>query len=368
MTTASEASWPLRLLYVHAAEGCNLACRHCWIQPVEPGAVDAGRFLPLQELADAVEQARPLGLEAVKLTGGEPLLHPKILDIIGVLRQKGLKCSVETNGTLVTAEVAAALAASPAAEVTVSLDGADAATHEWVRRVPGCFAAALAGMERLSAAGLRPEVVFTVMRRNREQLEAVVDLARNLGAGAVKINVLQPLGRGRELWAAGEALTIRELVALGRWAEQELAPRSFAPLFFHQPAAFRPLSRIFGGTAPGCGACGILGILGLLADGSYALCGIGQTVPGLVFGQVRHTPLRQVWEQSPCLAELRQGLPRRLSGVCGLCLMQELCLGGCVAQTYEATGSFWEPFWFCRQAREAGLFPPGRLLDGTVEG
>lgn len=58
---------------------------------------------------------------------------------------------------------------------------------------------------------------------------------------------------------------------------------------------------------------------------------------------------------------LREGLPLRLGGVCGRCLMKGRCLGMCVAQNYYGAGSLWAPHWFCEQAEAAGLFPASRL-------
>ncbi len=358
----NDGHYPLQALYVYLTERCNLFCRHCWIQQPSPEPHLTGSFLSLQDLTSLIEQALPLGLAAVKLTGGEPLLHPEIKEVLELLRSKKLDCRLETNGTFCTLEIAALIAASHNPSVSVSLDGAEAETHEWIRRTPGCFAAALAGLKNLAAAGLRPQIIMTVMRRNRDQLEAVVRLGERLGAGSVKFNVLQPLARGREVYEAGEALPIGELIKLGRWVETELSARSSLPLFFHQPAAFRPLSRIFAEDSEGCDCCGIQGILGVLPNGAYALCGIGQTVPELVFGQAAMQPLKTIWEHSPKLRELRHGLPDRLRGICGKCLMKHLCLGSCLAQTFARSKSFWEPFWFCEAAEKLGLFPESRLV------
>jgi len=68
-----------------------------------------------------------------------------------------------------------------------------------------------------------------------------------------------------------------------------------------------------------------------------------------------------VWQDNAILKALREGLPHRLEGVCGRCLMKGRCLGSCIAQNYYSKGSLWAPNWFCEQAEEAGLFPTSRL-------
>ncbi len=113
--------------------GCNLRCRHCWIDPGHQaegrsyGTLDVGSFRTV------IEQALPMGLSGVKLTGGEPLLHPGIHEMIEVIRRKELRLTVETNGILCTPELSMEIAGCKAPFVGVSLDGANAETHEWVR-------------------------------------------------------------------------------------------------------------------------------------------------------------------------------------------------------------------------------------------
>jgi SynChlorMet cassette radical SAM/SPASM protein ScmF len=359
MTDLSLPDYPLRQLYFYLTEGCNLACRHCWLAPkFDPGAA---RYpaLPAETFEAIIQEALPLGLEGVKLTGGEPLMHPQIADLLEILRRADLRLNIETNGLLCTPSLAAEIARCKAAFVSVSLDGADAAAHEWVRGVPGAFEAALQAVRNLAAAGLRPQVIFSVMRHNAHQLEAVTRLAVELGAGSVKYNLIQPTARGEKLHQADEVLSVKELIDLGRFVELELARVTPIRLFFSQPMAFRPLSQIW--RNGGNNACGILNILGVLADGHYALCGIGENVPDLVFGRAGVDALAQVWLRNPTLQALRQGLPDRLTGVCTGCLMKAACRGECIAQNYYRSGSLWMPHWFCQAAEEQGLFPTSRL-------
>lgn len=359
--------WPLRQLYCYLVAGCNLHCRHCWLAPrqVNPGA--PGACLDPRLFGDIISQGKALGLKGVKLTGGEPLLHPEIVRLIELVREADLTLSVETNGTLVTPELAGRLAEGGGAFVSVSLDGAEAMAHEWVRGVPGSFAAALEGIGNLVAAGLRPQLIMCVMEHNYRQMELLVRLAERVGAGSVKFNPVLPIAGGERLHREGKTPGIRELVALGDWVEQTLAPSAGIPVFYHHPPAFRPLSRMFDREeGSGCGSCGIFGVLGVLADGSYALCGIGELVPELVFGNAARDSLEEVWRGSPVLQEIRRGLPARLEGVCARCLLKGVCLGGCIAQNYYAGKSLWAPFWYCREAWEQGLFPQSRLRPEAV--
>lgn len=357
--TAQSAIPAINTLYFYLTEGCNLACRHCWMGPRFDTPGNHYPTMPVELFETAIREAKPLGLSGVKLTGGEPLLHPHFTRLLEIVRHEELKLTIETNGLLCTPEIAAEIAKSTDQFVSVSIDGTDAATHEWVRGVSGAFKAAQQAVNNLVAAGIRPQVIFTVMRSNAGQVDAIVLMAEELGAASLKFNVVQPTARGEKLHKDKEALNVAELIALGRHVEQELAPKTRLKLFFHYPHAFRALNRIASGD--GYGVCGILGIMGVIASGHYALCGIGEQVPDLVFGEVGKDLLEKVWRKHTILKSLREGLPERLEGVCSRCLMKWRCLGSCVAQNYYRKGSFWASNWFCEQAEETGLFPTSRL-------
>ena len=158
----------------------------------------------------------------------------------------------------------------------------------------------------------------------------------------------------------GETLSVPELVELGRWVERELIPAVDLQLHYHHPPAFRPLSLMYADNDLYCNICGILGIIGVLADGSYSLCGIGESMPELIFGHASQDSLAEVWHDNPVLRDIREGMPHRFSGICRDCLLKSRCLGSCLAQNYYRARDLWAPFWFCDQADAHGLFPDSR--------
>ena len=160
---------------------------------------------------------------------------------------------------------------------------------------------------------------------------------------------------------AGETPTIEELVDLGQWVENDLAISTSLRIFYSHPLAFRPLGKMFGKNSDGCGICEILGIIGVLANGSYAMCGIGETIPDLVYGHVAKDRLYDVWSSNPVLLEIREKLPSHLEGICSECLMKGTCLGSCIAQNYYISKNLWAPHWYCEEALKRGLFPETRM-------
>ena len=348
----------LGTLYAYLTEGCNLACRHCWLAPSHDPQGAKKAVLAPALFETALAEALPLGLGAVKLTGGEPLLHPELLRLVGAARAHDLRVTIETNGVLLTPALAGELAALGVGFVAVSIDAADAALHDEIRGVRGAHEKAVAAVRALVAAGLDSEIIMSVMRANVHEVEAVARLGDELGVGCIKYNVVQPTARGEALHESGEALAVAELIALGHVVERDLDAQVAPRLVFDYPLAFRSLKRLSAGENGG--RCGILGIMGLLATGRYAVCGIGTQVPELVFGRIGEDELRHIWLEHPFLLELRAGLPSRLPGVCADCLMLEQCLGSCIAQTYYTNGTLWAPYWFCDAASREGLFPESR--------
>ena len=356
----TEQKYPLRSIYFYLTEGCDLRCRHCWINPKYQAGENTFPTLDLKLFQHIITQAKALGLSGVKLTGGEPMLHPHIHKILEIVRSEDLRLTIETNGMRCTSEIADKIAGGKNPFVSVSLDGSTPDVHEWVRGVPGSFEKTLIGIENLVNAGLKPQIIMTVMRRNKDQVKSLIQLAESLGAGSVKFNIVQPTERGERMHRAGEILSIEELIELGEKAENTLSQSTKLRLVYHHPHAFKPLGNMLG-SGNSCGTCHILNILGVLPDGSYAMCGIGESTPELIYGDASTDSLEDVWNNSPVINELREGIPNKFEGICGECLMKGICIGSCIAQNYYSSKSLWAPFWYCEEARKIGRFPGTRM-------
>ena len=354
------SSFRLNQIYFYLTEGCNLACRHCWLAPQLEKNGTRYPVLPLTLFEKAIQEAKPLGLSSVKLTGGEPLLHPQFTRLLEILRQEDLALTIETNGILCTPEIAKEIAKSKDRFVSVSLDGAEPESHDRMRGVKGAFEKTTNAIRYLVETGVPPQIIMTITRFNKDQIEDLIFLAKKWTVSSIKFNIIQPTARGKSFGQSPESLTIAEYISLGQYIDLKLAPQAGIPLFFDYPLAFRPLSRL---ANKGDSICGILGIMGVIPSGHYALCGIGKHIPGLVFGTVGTNSLKQIWLESEVLISLREGLPHKLNGICQQCLMRSRCLGACIAQNYYNGGNLWGPYWFCDEARKAGLFPLTRLKN-----
>ncbi len=346
----------LNTIYFYASGSCNLRCRHCWIEPDYSGNAPA-TFTPFARLEPVFLKAKDLGLRSVKLTGGEPYLHPEIDLVIEKMINMGLRVVVETNGTLLNADRIEVLKKNNIF-ISVSLDGAARQTHENLRAVKGCYDQLLKNMKLMHEAGKKYQVIFSLHKNNLAELADAIKLCIENGAESFKINPVHGVGRGESMQGNSELLSVSEVLEFYNGSFRQIIKDCPIKIHFDIPPAFKSLSDI---QQNGIGACGIMGILGLLHDGTAGLCGIGEKVEAMNFGSLLNGSIEDVWRENPFLKQIREKFPGNLGGVCGRCRMKMHCGGKCLAQTYIFTGSLTEGFPFCEEALRCGLFPATRL-------
>ena len=362
MASLSNGVPPLREIYLYITGSCNLNCRHCWIDPVFNGKVE--KYLPWSDLQFIIEEAQDIGLSAVKVTGGEPFLHPEMVEILYGIKAMGLRLRMETNGTLIGPREARALRENEVA-FSISVDGPNAELHDDLRGVKGAFKRTLKGIEHARAKGLSFQVIMSVHRGNIHGLYEMVGFVKELGANSLKINPITLSGRADEMKERGELLTVAETLDAYHTLMMHSSVKNGFPVYFDVPPAFKSFSEI---GQRGFGTCGILGILGVLHDGRAGLCGVGEHVKELDFGNLLEPgAVRRIWEENETLNQIREHVPTGLKGICSRCMMRNYCLGKCVANTFTTTGDLFEGFPFCEQAYQEGLFPENRLVEFAVQ-
>ena len=173
-------------------------------------------------------------------------------------------------------------------------------------------------------------------------------------------NFVTPVERGAAISRDGGTVSVPEQIQLSYWVQRKLQAEVGLDLMTNLPFAFRSLSSLFGPQG-NCGRCGIFTILGVLHDGTYALCGIGTSVPDLCFGNAKTSHVREIWEHTEVLQQIRTRLPKDLKGVCSRCVVRNVCLGQCVANNYYVEKDLFAGHQFCEEALTAGVFPQTRL-------
>ncbi len=340
-----------RLIFWEVTKGCNLRCIHCRATASELASPnDLPKTKALSLIREVSQYANPI----LVLSGGEPLYRADLFELARSATDLGLRVALATNGTLVSKEIARKIVESGVRRVAISLDGADAATHDAFRGIPGAFAGALRGFRNLKELGLPLQINMTIVRRNAHQLPAVLALAKSLGADALHTFLLVPVGCGLDI-AAEEMVAADEYEKILNWFYDRAQEGGIelkatcAPHYFRvarqrraaerrartalaktgRAATAHPdgLSAMTKGCLAGSGVCFIS------HQGEVYPCGY---LPVLA-GDLRCQPFAEIWETSPIFQVLRD--PGYLKGKCGWCEFRNICLG-CRARAYAATGDF----------------------------
>ena len=204
-------------LRISVTDRCNYKCVYC--RTGNEGAVYAE--LPIGDYLRMARVFVSLGIEKVRLTGGEPLLRRGLMDLIRELSRlrtldgQPLDLALTTNGHLLE-EMAQGLRDAGLGRITVSMDAVEAEKFARITRVPGSYERVLAGIRAAKAAGLAPVKVNCVLLRgfNEDQIAAFAEFSRSEGV-IVRFIEFMPLEEGR-LWTLDSVVSLREIVeALG---------------------------------------------------------------------------------------------------------------------------------------------------------
>ena len=139
--------------------------------------------------------------------------------------------------------------------VAISLDGADALTHDTFRGIPGAFDAAITGFRNLKALGMSVQINTTIARHNAHQLPHVLELAKSIGADALHTFLLVPVGCGVDI-AAEQMVPPEEYEKMLNWFyDQSLAggielKATCAPHYFRVVRQRRAAERRSAGSRP----------------------------------------------------------------------------------------------------------------------
>lgn len=259
-------------LRVSITDRCNYKCVYC--RTGSEGAQFAE--LPMQDYLRLIRVFVSLGIQKVRLTGGEPLLRKGILSLVeqlATLRTNSgapLDIAITTNGHLL-AEMAAPLADAGLSRITVSMDAVDSPTFARITRVPGSFEKVLAGVRAAKRVGLGPVKVNCVLLRgfNHDQIIPFAHFSRDEGV-VVRFIEFMPLEEDR-LWTPDVVVPLQEVV--------------------DQLSSFRPLVALAanhpGETARRYTFDDGVGEIGIIAPVSQAFCGACSRIRLTSDGKIR---------------------------------------------------------------------------------
>lgn len=262
---------PLRSLRVSVTDRCNLRCQYC-MPELDYVWLPRESVLTFEETAAIVDAFTDLGVDRVRLTGGEPLLRRNLPELIEQLAARPAirDLALTTNGVLLAAQ-AAALRQAGLHRITVSLDTLNPSRFQALTRFDA-LDQVLEGIGAAAAAGFAPIKIDTVVMRgvNDDELGALIEYGKLVGAEVRFIEYMDVGGATR--WTPDDVVSRREM--LHRLAAQfgrieALAEASSAPADRFTLRDGTVFGIISSTTEPFCASCDRAR---LTADGVWLMC------------------------------------------------------------------------------------------------
>ena len=157
---------------------CNLRCRMCYIRMTPEEMAPRGRERTTEEWLALAEELREAGVVFLLLTGGEPLLRPDFPALYRALAGMGFSISLNTNGTLLSGELAELFRELPPAVINLTLYGAGAEAYGRLCGDEGAFRRVVDAIDLLQTNGTALRLNTTVTACNREELPGIAAFAR----------------------------------------------------------------------------------------------------------------------------------------------------------------------------------------------
>jgi len=342
---------PLRTMTLMVTDGCNLFCRHCWL---ECRSLEKAVPVPARKIADLIDAFAQLGGSQINLTGGEILSHPDWLPILAFgIDHPGIDgVCLQTNATLLTREQIKALLNLGPDKLTiqVSMDGASDRTHNLVRG-PGSFAHAINGLRLLVNAGLgaQTQVAFTEMEHNIHELPELLEKIDAMGIGQLVSGTIVIGGRA----AASKRIALPTPVQYWELIDFYQSDAIFKTLY-DQKANIAAIEWFKNRSASGGCRCSCLKSLFVDARGCLYPCTM-LLLDQYAIEDVYSRPLDQTismgltkWRNIPVLSR------KRLHEIesCSHCTYKNHCGGGCMGRAAAKNGDLMTPEDRC-SARKA---------------
>jgi len=348
---------PLLVIW-EMTQACDLACAHCrasaspWRHSSELTTGEAGRLL---------ETVREFGNPLMVFTGGDPLKRPDLFPLLRRSVELGLRTNISPSATpLLTRDVIHAFQDCGVARMAISLDGADAATHDGFRGVPGTFDRAVDALEEAQRIGLETQLQTTVTRRNMHQLGRIAEIAARTGARMWSLFFLILTGRaleGDDLAAEEYEQVFETLFQLSRRVSFDI--KTTEAMHYRRYLARRMREEMCE-PEPERTVWRTAGVSD--GRGFIFISHTGEIYPSgflpISAGNVRVDSLVHVYRNSPLFLELRDADARH--GKCGVCEYRKLC-GGSRARAFALTGDYLAPDPRCTYQPETAAAPAGVL-------
>lgn len=305
----AEDYWTPDLISIELTHKCPLKCKHCYIDAGE------GSFISYDKIIELINECEELGVDSIQLTGGEPLLHPKVFEIISYALDKNIKVVLFTSGVVFSDEIFQKFnnyRGEKKLSIQVSVDGLKN-NHDAFRGVDGSFERTVTFIKKMREIGVEVIAATTVHNQSFDELSKIVEFEEKMGVSICRISPITFMGRAtKEVANKRNVNIVREYI-------KELAEKfnsdTFKVLYFESEEESKSHKK-------NCG----LGQTGLKIDpnGDVYPCLMSDvTYDNIYFNTIKEIQMKysRIWENinSPNI------------GICKQCSEQKEC-NGCVAE------------------------------------
>ncbi len=173
-----------------------MRCVHCYESAGKRGVNE----LSSNDVINGLSRMADAGVTSIAFSGGEPTLHPNILDFIKYTKNSGMYAAMATNGYILANNRKCNEFIDAGLEfIQISLDGVNSGTHDSFRRVNGAWERAVESVKNFVDAGIFVEVATTVTKHNMAEIPEMIDFVRDLGVDWFMLYNFIPTGKGTEI-------------------------------------------------------------------------------------------------------------------------------------------------------------------------
>lgn len=331
--------WQLKELCLEVTNRCTMHCLHCSTDAQEK--LGQMKELNFDEICSIISDFASLGGVILEISGGEPILHPSLLEIVEFAKNKALEVRLYTGGVdcYGTCEplpegLLKKLCSVQLDKIIFNLEGPNSQVHDRITVTPGSFKALCASINKAKKFGLWVGAHFVPIKLNAHTIGDALKLARELNIDEVALLRFVPQGRGK----SNEAMLKLTRVELWRFLEhvadlrQEFQEkpqiRAGCPLDF---IAFIDSTIKHYSCKAGLSTCDIT------PSGNVIPCPAFKYMPEFVAGNMKNDSLRSIWKKSKVFNDLRT-ISYKNVRVCSKCERIDVCKGRCLAQRVRQHG------------------------------
>ncbi len=320
----------LKTLFWNMTYACNFRCPICFSDSGRPTAGE----LSLQESRQMIDNAARAGVQEFILSGGEPLSHPHLLELLSYMAQLGCSARIATNGSLITDQVLERMQSETRVKsFQVSLDTLEPLLYQKIHGCgPGVMEQVLEHMALMMARGFHTTVALRLTPETLPGLPALLDHASKEGWSTVTVHCPVPVRRSAGTFGPDEDIlallepVIHHFCSIPHWLIETYIP--WAPYHPSIQALEKEVRFVHRGCSAGRDR------LTVTPEGHIVPC-VCLDLPQAYLGNVRQHDLGEVFAHAPLCHILRH--PER-HGICEGCVHLSRCGGGCRTVAIASTG------------------------------